>query len=135
MAPGAANVAPPKDEALRLATFVVLATTRGGLPVETVDVIAPVAEMVVKAAAAGVVPPIAPGAAKVALFRDEAFKFGMLVVLAIISGGVPVETVEVNCPVAESVVKAPLDGTVFPIAVGDESRLASEVAVHAPDAP
>ena len=38
IAPGAANVAPPRDAALRLATWVVDATTNGAVPVVTVDV-------------------------------------------------------------------------------------------------
>ena len=37
MAPGAANVAPPSLEALRLATTVVEATTKGAVPVATSD--------------------------------------------------------------------------------------------------
>ena len=39
MAPGAAKVAPPRLEALRLATFVVLATLKGDVPVASVDTI------------------------------------------------------------------------------------------------
>ena len=37
--PGAAKVAPPNDDAFRLATFVVLATTSGAVPVASVEVI------------------------------------------------------------------------------------------------
>ena len=37
MAPGAAKVAPPRDEAFRLATLVVDATINGAVPVATVD--------------------------------------------------------------------------------------------------
>lgn len=95
IAPGAAKVAPPSEEALRFATLVVLATTKGALPVETVDVIAPVAEIVVNAPAAGVPPPIAPGAANVAPPKDEALRFATLVVEATTSGAVPVAMVEV----------------------------------------
>ena len=36
--PGAANVAPLNDDAFRFATFVVLATTSGGVPIATDDV-------------------------------------------------------------------------------------------------
>lgn len=49
MAPGAANVAPLSELALRLATLVVEATTNGAVPVETVLVIWPVADNVVNA--------------------------------------------------------------------------------------
>jgi len=38
MAPGAAKVAPLKEEALRLATLVVLLTTSGAVPVATVEI-------------------------------------------------------------------------------------------------
>jgi hypothetical protein len=58
--PGAAKVAPFKLEALRLATFVVDATTKGAVPVARVDVIAPVADRVVTAAVLGVVAPTVP---------------------------------------------------------------------------
>src|SRR5216684_3120861 len=72
--------------ALRFATVVVLATTKGAAPGASVDVICPVALSVVKAPAAGVVPPIAPGAAKVAPLREEALRFTTLVVEATTSG-------------------------------------------------
>jgi hypothetical protein len=45
--PGEAKVAPLKLDAFRLATLVVLETTKGAVPVETVEVICPEAEMVV----------------------------------------------------------------------------------------
>lgn len=45
--PGEAKVAPLRLEAFKLATLVVLATTKGAVPVETVDVICPEADMVV----------------------------------------------------------------------------------------
>jgi hypothetical protein len=47
MGPGDAKVAPLKDEALRLATLVVLATLSGAVPSATVEVICPLAEMLV----------------------------------------------------------------------------------------
>lgn len=40
----------------------------------------------------GVVPPIAPGAAKVAPLSDDALRFGTLVVLVTMNGAVPVAT-------------------------------------------
>jgi hypothetical protein len=43
----------------------------------------------------GVPDPIEPGDAKVAPFKDEAFKFGTLVVEDMTKGAVPVATVEV----------------------------------------
>ena len=66
----------------------------------------------------GVVPPIAPGDANVAPPNVEQFKFGTLVVDAIVNGAVPVVSVEVITPVALSVVKAPLPGVTEPIAPG-----------------
>lgn len=51
IAPGEANVAPPRDEAFRFATFVVLVTVKGAVPTATVEtsvgaVIAPLADIV-----------------------------------------------------------------------------------------
>ncbi len=80
----------------------------------------PVAELelrVVKAPVEAVPDPIAPGAAKVAPFKELAFKLATLVVEAITSGAVPVARVEVICPVAEMVLKAPVEAVVAPIAV------------------
>lgn len=51
---------------------------------------------VVKVPAAAVPPPIAPGAAKVAPFKEEAFRLATLVVEATTKGAVPVARVEVN---------------------------------------
>ena len=49
----------------------------------------------------------------------DAFRFVTCVVLATEKGAVPVLTVLVNWPLAESVVNAPLPGVVPPIAPGD----------------
>lgn len=54
------------------------------------------AASVVNVPAAGVPPPMAPGAANVAPPKDDAFKLATLVVEAITSGAVPVARVEVN---------------------------------------
>jgi hypothetical protein len=62
------------------------------------DVLVPVALSVVKLPAAAVPPPIAPGAANVAPFRLDAFRFATLVVLAVTIGAVPVGTVDVIVP-------------------------------------
>ena len=97
-----------------------LAIESGAVPVTSVELIWPVAEIVVAATvfgvvaptvpfrgpencvlavmvvpviAEGVVPPIAPGAAIVAPLRDDALRFGIFVVEATVSGGVPVTTV------------------------------------------
>jgi hypothetical protein len=51
---------------------------------------------VLKVPAAAVPPPMAPGAAKVAPLSELAFRLATLVVEAITSGAVPVETVEVS---------------------------------------
>lgn len=51
---------------------------------------------VVKAPVEAVVEPIAPGAAKVAPFKELAFKFATLVVEATENGAVPVARVEVS---------------------------------------
>jgi hypothetical protein len=56
--PGDAKVAPLSDDAFRLATFVVEATTNGAVPVAIVEVITPVAETVVNAPVEAVVAPI-----------------------------------------------------------------------------
>ena len=58
-------------------------------------VLLPLLVKVVKAPVLGVVP-MAPGLAKVAPFKDEAFKFATLVVEATTRGAVPVAKVEVN---------------------------------------
>jgi hypothetical protein len=57
-APGDAKVEPPNDDAFRLGTFVVDAMTSGAVPVASVDVICPVADIVVAATVLGVVAPI-----------------------------------------------------------------------------
>lgn len=90
-------------EATKLATEVVLAITSGAVPVASVEVICPVAENVVNAPVFGVVPPIAPGTAIVAPFREEAFRFATFVVLAMDNGAVPVASEEVICLVKLSV--------------------------------
>lgn len=58
----------------------------------------PVAVKSVKVATPGVPPPMVPGAAKVAPFKEEAFRLATLVVEATEKGAVPVARVEVNCP-------------------------------------
>jgi hypothetical protein len=72
---------------------------------------------VVKAPVLGVPEPIGPGAAKVAPFRELAFKLATLVVEATTKGAVPVARVEVIWPLALMVVKAPVRAVVAPIAV------------------
>lgn len=118
IAPGAAKVAPPKEEAFKFATLVVEATVNGAVPVACVLVITPVALKVVNAPAAGVPPPMAPGAANVAPLNVDAFRFATLVVEATENGAVPVTNVLVICPVAEMVVKAEVPGVPPPIAPG-----------------
>lgn len=103
---------------MRLATFVVEAIVNGAVPVASVLVMAPVAEIVVKAAAAGVPPPIAPGALIVAPERLEAFRLATFVLEATTSGAVPFAKVLVIWPVALTVVKAPAAGVVPPMAPG-----------------
>lgn len=66
------------------------------VPVPIVE--APDEVKVVNAPVDGVPEPIAPGAAKVAPFKEEALRFATLVVDAITNGAVPVASVEVNCP-------------------------------------
>ena len=77
--------------------------------------VTPLELRVVKAPVPGVPEPIGPGAAKVAPFSEEAFRLATLVVEAITSGAVPVVTVEVIWPEAETVVKAPEAAVVAPI--------------------
>ena len=72
------------------------------------------AVIVVPLIAAGVVPPIAPGTAIVAPFREEALRFATLVVEATVNGAVPVTNVLVTAPEAERVVNAPVLGVVAP---------------------
>ena len=62
---------------------------------QVVDVATPQASAVA-VTAAGVVPPIAPGEAKVAPPSCEAFKFGTTVVLVTVSGAVPIATVDTS---------------------------------------
>lgn len=69
-------------------------TLRIGVPLLIVKLV--LAMSVVKVPAAGVVPPIAPGAANVAPFNDDAFRFGTFVVEPTVNGGVPVATVDVK---------------------------------------
>jgi len=64
-------------------------------PVSVIEVLA---ERVVKAPVEAVPEPIGPGAAKVAPFKEEAFKLATLVVDATTNGAVPVARVEVNWP-------------------------------------
>ena len=113
--PGAAKVAPLRELAFKFGIFVELATTKGGLPVATVLVIAPVALKVVKAPEPAVVEPIDPGEAKVAPLRKLAFKLGTTVVDATTKGGLPVTMVLVIAPEALTDVKSPVFGVVAPI--------------------
>ena len=55
-----------------------------------------VADTVVNAPVEAVVEPIAPGAANVAPFKEDAFKLATFVVDDTTNGAVPVDTVEVN---------------------------------------
>lgn len=90
-----------------------IATVAEPLP----SVVTPVLLSVVNAPVLGVPEPIGPGAAKVAPFSELAFKLATFVVEAITNGAVPVETVEVICPEALTVVNAPVEAVVAPIAV------------------
>jgi hypothetical protein len=65
----------------------------------------------------GVVAPMLPGMAHVPPMSCELFKFATCVVLAITRGAVPVVTVDVNCPVAEIVEKAPVLTVTLPMGV------------------
>ena len=118
IAPGFAKVLPLSNDAFKLGTTVVDATVNGAVPVDTVLVITPEAEIVVNAPDPGVVLPMDPGEAKVAPNKELAFKFGTTVVLAIVNGEVPVDTVLVMTPEAETVVKDPDDAVVEPIGPG-----------------
>ena len=69
--------------------------TNGVVPLAKVDVNCPVTLRVVNAPVEGVVPPIAPGIAKVAPFRVAAFKFATFVVEETENGAVPVAKVDV----------------------------------------
>jgi len=66
--------------------------------------------------------PIAPGEANVAPLSDDAFRLATFVVDAITSGAVPVVTVDVICPLAETVVNFPDDAAVPPIAGGEANK-------------
>ena len=94
--PGLANVAPPNVDEFKFATWVVLATVNGAVPVDKVLVITPVAEIVVKAPDPAVILPILPGLPNDAPFRKFAFKFDTTVVLETVNGEVPVDTVETS---------------------------------------
>jgi hypothetical protein len=60
----------------------------------------PLADNEVNAPVLGIELPIGPGDANVAPLREEAFKFGMLVLDATTRGAVPGETVELICALA-----------------------------------
>jgi hypothetical protein len=62
--------------------------------------------------------PIVPGIAHVLPRSWLAFRFGTTVVDTIENGEVPVESVEVNCPVTDAVVKCAAAGVVPPITPG-----------------
>ena len=64
----------------------------------------PVKPPLVKLPDPGVVLPIAPGAANVAPFRLDAFRFATFVVDAITKGAVPVVNVEVSWPLSAAAV-------------------------------
>ena len=97
----------------RLATVALLKSPVIRLPVP-VNVRFPESVSDVNEPEAGVVLPIAAGAAQSAPSNKSALKFDTLVVLAITKGAVPVETVEVICPDACTVVNAPEAGVVAP---------------------
>jgi len=64
-------------------------------------------------------PPVPPPATLVAVAAvPPMLRFATAVVLVTANGAVPVARVEVNCPVADRVVNAPVDGVVPPIAPG-----------------
>jgi len=84
---------------------------------------------VVKLAGPGVVLPMVPGTAKVKPFTVAALRLATLVVEVITRGAVPIDTVQVICPVADKVVKAPEAGTVPPIEGGEAKR----VVIPVPD--
>ena len=96
-APGEAQSPPSTWSTFKLETFVVLAIVNGAVPVASVLVITPLAETVVNAPVLGVPLPMAPGAAKVAPLKEEAFKLATLVVLAMEKGAVPVASVLLIC--------------------------------------
>ncbi len=101
-------------------------------------------ESVVNVPAAAVPPPIAPGLANVAPLREEAFRFATLVVLETANGAVPVDTVEVNCPLTLRLVPvaAPITGVtnvglmlitnVEPVPVCDPTDVAFPTEVMTP---
>ena len=93
------------------------------MPVEVIaaSVVVLVADNVVNAPAAAVVPPIAPGAVNVAPFSELAFRLATLVVEATMSGAVPVAIV------LWTVVNLPVVGVVLPIA-GGEARYVEKPA-------
>jgi hypothetical protein len=82
-------------------------------------VVLPFEVRVVKAPVPGVPEPMAPGAAKVAPFKEEALRLATLVVEAMVNGAVPVDTVEVMTPEAERVV-TPLTAPVVPTVKAEE---------------
>ena len=114
------------NEPVQVSVLLLAPIAHGTVPlVEPVHVMLPLLPptlptvSVVNAPVEGVVPPIAPGAANVAPLREDALRFGTLVVEAMTRGAVPVAWVEVICPVAEIVVNAPVEGAVPPIAGGE----------------
>jgi hypothetical protein len=143
IAAGDAHVEPRSCETFKFGTTVVLVMANGAVPIASVEVIWPVALIVVCAADPGVLPPIAPGAAHVLPKSCEALRLVTAVVLATTNGAVPVVTVEVICPLALMVVNAPAAATVPPIAGGEAKRavmpapltvLVAESVVNAPAA-
>ena len=96
------------------------------VPEPTVNEVEPL--RVVNAPVLGVVEPIVPGIAQVEPSNWLTFKLLTTVVDAMTSGAVPVDTVEVSCPLALSVVKAPAAGVVEPSEAGIAQSLPSNLS-------
>ena len=100
IAPGEAHVPLLRYCEFNPLTIVEEAKVKGAVPFATVEAITPLVAML----DAGVVEPIAPGAAKVAPFKKLEFKFATTVVDATLNGAVPVACVEVITPLTAKLV-------------------------------
>ena len=100
--PGDPNVAPLNVDAFKFATLVDDAIVNGAVPVDKVEVITPVAEIVVKEPVDAIVLPILPGLLNVAPLSNDEFKFATTVDDETVNGAVPVDKVLVITPLEES---------------------------------
>jgi hypothetical protein len=127
---------PANSDALRLVTCVLLATTSGGVPLANVEVICPVALMVVKAPVLAVVPPIGPGEGKLTVEPPRLTEVPPIAIVELANLPLaidPASIVLVTVPVSPDPTKVPsVAGMMVPLADERLDNVATEVFTKVP---